>query len=427
MLKQFTNNIADEFIAPAEINKIQLQLLRQHLEYCRDSSPYYRQLLQGKDFSDFSLEDLTQLPLTDKHDFSSNNDDFIAINETEIADIVFSSGTTGRPCKIVYSEADLERLAYNEAQAFARFGVTPNDRVLLTCTMDRCFIAGLAYFVGIRKLGATAIRNGLNSFASHARIINELKPTVIVGVPSFLRKLGMFMQENSNSMASVTRLVCIGEPIRQADLTLSPVAEELGTIWQAELFSTYASSETITTFAECEAGNGAHFNYDLAIVEIVDEQGKPLPAGEVGEVVVTPLQMSGTPLIRFKTGDISFILDTPCECGRQGLRLGPILGRNSQMLKVNGTTIFPQVIFSELAVIAEVDEYYIEVKGEHLADQVEVFVALNAATITINEISERINAVTRVSLKITEVSREVAMSKVFAANSRKPTRFFDLR
>lgn len=427
MLKTFINNVADEFIAPVEIEAVQLKLLRQHLEYCRDNSPYYRKLLQGKSFTDFRLEDLTTLPLTSKHDFSNHNDDFIAVAETKIADIVFSSGTTGRPCKIVYSEADLNRLAYNEAQAFVRFGITSTDRVLLTCTMDRCFVAGLAYFLGIRKLGATAIRNGLNSFASHSRIINELNPTVIVGVPSFLRKLGLFMQEGGNSMASVKRLVCIGEPTRQADLTLSPVAAELETIWQAELFSTYASSETISTFAECEVGNGAHFNYDLAIVEVVDEHGKLLPAGQVGEVVVTPLQISGTPLIRFKTGDISFIIDTPCECQRQGLRLGPILGRNSQMLKVNGTTIFPQVIFSELAVITEVDEYYIEVKGQHLADQVEVFVALNNDKITMNEISERINAVTRVSLKITEISRDSAMKKIFAANSRKPTRFFDLR
>ncbi len=427
MLKTFTHNITDESVPLAERKTIQLELLRQHLEYCRDNSPYYRELLQGKLFSDFKLEALATLPLTDKSDFSNHNDDFIAVTENEIADIVFSSGTTGKPCKIVYSEDDLNRLAYNEAQAFYRFGVKATDRVLLTCTMDRCFVAGLAYFLGIRKLGATAIRNGLNSFASHARIINELRPTVIVGVPSFLRKLGLFMQQSGNSLASVTRLVCIGEPTRQADLTLSPVALELEAIWQAQLFSTYASSETITTFAECETGTGAHFNYDLAIVEIVDEYGKLLAPGQVGEVVVTPLQITGTPLIRFKTGDISFIIDEPCKCDRQGIRLGPILGRNSQMLKVNGTTIFPQVIFSELAVIAEVDEYYIEVKGEHLADQVEIFVALNSDKMTMNEISERINAATRISLKITEINRESAMKKVFAANSRKPTRFFDLR
>ena len=427
MLKQFTDYCADEFMSIAEIESVRLRLLRQHLAYCRDNSLYYRQLFKGRDFSKFELEDLAQLPLTDKHDFSRQNDAFIAVDETNIADIVFSSGTTGKPCKIVYSDDDLKRLAYNEAQAFGRFGLTAIDRVLLTCTIDRCFVAGLAYFLGIRKLGATAIRNGVNSFASHARIINELQPTVIVGVPSFLRKLGLFMQQANNSMASVTKLVCIGEPIRQEDLTMSPVAVELKTIWNASLFSTYASSETITTFAECAAGQGAHLSYELGIIEIIDEQGQQLPPGQVGEVVVTPLQISGTPLVRFKTGDLSFLIDRPCECGRPGMRLGPILGRNSQMLKVNGTTIFPQVIFSELAVIAEVDEYYIEVTGQHLADQVEIFVALNDDKITLDELSQRINAVTRVYLNITKVKREVAMKKVFSASSRKPTRFFDLR
>lgn len=426
-MKPFIYNAADEFLTDVQLKQVQVELLRQHLEYCRDASPYYRPLLAGQDFSHFEFKHLAQLPLTDKHEFSSRNNDFIAISEAEIADIVFSSGTTGKPCKIVYSNADLTRLAYNEEKAFARFGVTANDRVLLTCTMDRCFIAGLAYFLGIRKLGASAIRNGLNSFASHARVIDELSPSVIVGVPSFLRKLGLFMQSSGVSMASVKRLVCIGEPIRKVDLKLSPVAAELDAIWQAELFSTYASSETITTFAECEAGVGGHLNHDLAIVEIVDEQGQVLAPGQVGEVVVTPLQIAGTPLIRFKTGDISFILDTPCKCGRQGGRLGPILGRRSQMLKVNGTTIFPQTIFSELAVIAEIDEYYIEVKGEHLVDQVEIFVALNSMALSPQEISQRIHAGSRISLQVTEVSRAEAQKKVFSAHSRKPTRFFDLR
>ncbi len=107
-------------------------------------------------------------------------------------DIVLSSGTTGKPTAMMYTENDLRRLAYNEEISFASCGLTRDDVVLLTCTIDRCFIAGLAYFSGVRSLGAAAIRNGLSSAESHLEVIQRLKPTALVGVPTFLLKLGQY-------------------------------------------------------------------------------------------------------------------------------------------------------------------------------------------------------------------------------------------
>jgi phenylacetate-CoA ligase len=423
----FKNKTEDDFAGLDELRAVQEKLLREHLEYCRDNSPYYREIFAGYDFAAFTLKDLKELPFSSKHEMSDRNDDFIAVPESEIVDIVFSSGTTGTPCKIVYTERDLQRLAYNEQCAFARAGIKPDDRVLLTCTLDRCFIAGLAYFLGIRKLGASAIRNGINSAASHAAIIRDQQVDAIVGVPSFLVKLGKFMREAAYPVDSVKRLICIGEPVRDRNLQLSPVGQKLQELWGAEAYSTYASSETITTFAECSCGCGGHLTYELGILEIVDEDGKVLGPGELGEVVVTPLQMQGTPLVRFRTGDISFMETAPCPCGRSGVRLGPILGRKSQMLKVKGSTIFPQAIFSELASLSHVEEYYIEVKGKHLIDELEVFVALTTPGTSLKHIAERIYAATRVSLKVSEVDQKTAFETIFSQNSRKPTRFIDLR
>ena len=183
-----------EFSKPDEIKDIQNSLLKNHLDYISRNSPYYRRILSDFNINSITLENFSSLPFTDKSAFEKHNDELLAVPMTKIVDIVLSSGTTGKPTRIMYTENDLQRLAYNEAVSFAGCGITSDDIVLLTCTIDRCFIAGLAYFLGVRNLGATAVRNGLNSFESHLEIIQRMNQTVIIGVPSFLYKLGLFLQ-----------------------------------------------------------------------------------------------------------------------------------------------------------------------------------------------------------------------------------------
>ncbi|MEK7698265.1 MAG: AMP-binding protein, partial [Nitrospirota bacterium] len=233
-----------EFSKPDAIKEAQEKLLKNHLDYILRNSPYYRRVLNGFDTANVTLENLSALPFTDKYAFEEYNNELLAVPMSEIVDIVLSSGTTGKPTKIMYTENDLTRLAYNEEISFAGCGLTSEDIVLLTCTMDRCFIAGLAYFLGIKRLGAAAIRNGLSSFAGHLEIIQRMNPTAIVGVPSFLRKLGLFLKsKNINPQkTNAARLVCIGEPIRDKNLSLLKMGEQLEEIWGARLFSTYASS-----------------------------------------------------------------------------------------------------------------------------------------------------------------------------------------
>jgi phenylacetate-CoA ligase len=297
------------FESPEVIYKTQEDLLRRHLRHICANSPYYRGKLKGIDIEHFTLDSLSELPLTDKSDFSQYNNQFQAVSNRAVADMSFSSGTTGQPTKFVYTQNDLERLAYNEAQAFRGCGFTDEDLVLLTCTMDRCFIAGLAYFSGPRALGAAVIRNGLSTITSHSDIIKRTSPTAVVGVPSFLLKLGNYITSQGFNLAdySIQRIVCIGEPLRDRDLHFLTVGRELERLWGAKVYSTYAATETITAFCECLYQQGGHYSADLGIVEIVDDAGHNVPQGEVGEVVVTPLQMEGMPMIRYKTGDISFI------------------------------------------------------------------------------------------------------------------------
>lgn len=421
-----------EFASANKIRATQNALLKKHLAYCQKNSPYYRKLFKRKGLrlNRIGLDSLSTLEFTDKAQIERFNDAFLSVPVEKISDIVLSSGTCGNPTKIAYSEWDLKRLAYNEEQSFAACGFTSKDSVLLTCTMDRCFVAGLAYYSGIRALGAAAIRNGLNSLESHLGLIKRLKPTALVGVPSFLRKLGLYLDQNGHPArkSGVKKIVCIGEPLRGKDMKFLPVGEDLERIWEAKAYSTYSSSEIVSTFCECTAQCGGHLHPELAIAEIVDDHGKVLPSGEIGELVVTPLQIQGMPLVRFKTGDISFLIDKPCRCKRRSLRLGPIIGRKKQMMKVAGTTFYPQAVFSCLEQLKEISEYYICVSSsDRLSDKLEIYAAVDNPSCTTALIQEKLQAHLRVKPSVFICKEEVIRQKVYTPGSRKPVRFIDQR
>lgn len=406
------------------------QYLQDHIRYCQKNSPIYRERLAGINPAEITRETLSLLPFSDKDDFGTHNELFFATPPEDVVDLVFSSGTMGYPVKVAYTERDLQRLAENERKSLAACGLTSADTVLLTCTIDRCFIAGLAYFFGVRALGAAAVRNGIGSMESHAEILRRTAATAIIGVPTFLRKLAGFLigQGIDPRKLPVSRLICIGEPLRDGEMKPLKVAVDLETLWGAKVYSTYASSETITSFCECSAQNGGHLLEELAVVEIVDPDGNVLPAGEIGEVVMTPLQMEGTPLIRFRTGDLSFLMTEPCSCGRSTPRLGPILGRRQHMMKIHGTTLYPQAVFNALDELHEISEYYIEVEQtDHLSDTLRIVLSFQDDGLPPAGLLKTLQARLRIKPELIFKSEREVRAKVFLPGSRKPVRFYDKR
>lgn len=410
----------------AEIKRFQEQQLKEQLSYLQSNSPYYkRAFAKHKVEVDkiMALEDLERLPTTTKEDFSKHNLDFLCVPKTKIIDYSTTSGTTGSPVTIALTENDLQRLAYNEEQSFVCAEGKPTDVYQLMLTLDRQFMAGMAYYLGIRKLGAAAVRVGPISPQMQWENILRFKPNAIVAVPSFILKLIDYAEVNGINVneSGIKRAICIGEPVRQADLSPNTLAKRIQEKWKIKLFSTYASTEMQTAFTECEHGMGGHHNPKLLIVEILDDEGKQLSAGEFGEVTITSLGIEGMPLLRYRTGDICCYYDEPCACGRSSIRLSPVVGRKNQMIKFKGTTIFPPSIYDALSAVAEVKDYLVEVTKNDLGtDEIQIHIALSGSLDSAEQkIKNSLQSKLRVTPSLNFVSAQHLQS-MRPAESRKP-------
>jgi len=421
------------FAAPDVIREQQQMLLRQHVDYIAGHSRFYQRMARehGIDLRDVRCyDDLAELPFTSKADLEQYGDEFLCVEERQVADICLTSGTTGLPVAFMQSRDDLERLSFNEQLAFTTAGLTADDRVLIAAAIDRCFMAGMAYFLGLKKIGSTVIRGGSSSVSVVAQLIERFRPNALVGVPTLFLALAQILRQKGIDprQCGVKKLVCIGEPVRHQNLTLSVLGERLQDQWGAEVYGTYASTEMATTFVDCSCGCGGHLPPELMAVEIVDDQGKRVAAGQAGEVVATPLQVTGMPLLRFKTGDVATLYCDPCECGRNSWRIGPVLGRKNQMLKYRGTTVYPPAIFAVLQELKEVQAFYIEVRDDYaLSDQIKVVVGSSCSELTSHHIEELLAARIRVKPEVVIEDVDTVRSQTMQEDKRKPVTFFDYR
>jgi phenylacetate-CoA ligase len=349
-----------------EIKAFQEKKLRELFEYLNTNSPYYRRLFRKHKISADAvrtLEDLHRIPTTAKEALQKYNDEFLCVPKNKIVDFVTTSGTLGEPVTVGLTDSDLDRLAYNEAISFACAGITEDDILQLTTTIDRRFMAGLAYFLGGRKLGAGIIRVGAGIPELQWDTIQKFNPSYLIVVPSFLLKLIEYAKQHDIDVnaSGIKGAICIGESLRHQDFSLNVLAEKIKSTWDIELYSTYASTEMSTAFTECSEEQGGHHHPELIIVEVLDEDENPVSQGEEGELTITTLGVEAMPLLRFKTGDIVVAHSSPCDCGRNTLRLGPVVGRQKQMVKYKGTTLYPPAMDNLLNDFSEVEGYVIEI------------------------------------------------------------------
>lgn len=416
------------------IKVVQKQKLRELLGYLQKNSPFYKSLFAKHNIDITTirtLEDLTAIPPTSKEDLQRYNDDFLCVDKGKVIEYTSTSGTLGSPVTIALTDGDLNRLAYNEYSSFTTAGGEATDIYQLMLTLDRQFMAGMAYYSGIRKMGAGIIRLGPGVPSLQWETIGRLKPTAIVAVPSFILKLIQYAKEKGVDVnaSSVQKAICIGENIRNPDCSLNALGKRITEQWNIKLYSTYASTEMQTAFTECSEGVGGHHQPDLLIVELLDENNQPVAANTPGEVTITTLGVEGMPLLRYKTGDVCMYFDEPCACGRNTLRLSPILGRKKQMIKFKGTTLYPSALFDLLNDMNEIVEYVVEVSSNEVGlDEVLLYVVpVNKTEENDHKIRAYLQAKLRVTPFVKYVTAEEMQKMQFKEASRKPVKFVDKR
>jgi phenylacetate-CoA ligase len=418
----------------ATIEQIQQQKLQEILLYVSLHSPFYQELFNKNNIDASAIKtlaDIIHLPVTTKEDLQRRNDDFLCVPRSKIIEYTSTSGTLGSPVTIALTDNDLNRLAYNEYSSFACADGTASDIYQLMLTLDRQFMAGMAYYSGIRKLGAGIIRLGPGVPSLQWETIQRLKPTAIVAVPSFILKLIAFAKANNIDVnsSSVKKAICIGENIRNTDFSLNILGKKISEAWDIRLYSTYASTEMQTAFTECSHGRGGHLNPELLIVELLDENNQQVPPNTPGEVTITTLGVEGMPLIRYKTGDICMYFDEPCGCGRTSLRLSPIIGRKKQMIKFKGTTLYPPALFDLLNEMEEIQDFVVEVYSNEVGlDEVllHILPVENNET-TDHSIRAYLQAKLRVSPYIKYVGAVEIQKMIFPETGRKAVKFIDRR
>jgi phenylacetate-CoA ligase len=419
---------------PGEIRIFQETKLQQQLICLKERSKFYSDhfLRNRIDISRIKgLDDLVHIPTTTKEDLQQRNDDFICVPKQSIIDYITTSGTLGDPVTFAMTDKDLDRLAYNEAISFTCADGSANDIYQLMTTIDKRFMAGLAYFMGIRKMGAGVVRvgNGVPEFQWDT--ITRIQPTAIIAVPSFILKIIEYAEAHHIDYrnSSIRKAICIGEPLRNTDFTPNTLGRRILEKWPVHLYSTYASTEMGTSFTECGEGVGGHHHPELIIVEFLDDADNPVKEGEFGEVTITTLGVEGMPLLRFKTGDVCQHFSDPCKCGRTTTRLGPVIGRKNQMIKYKGTSLYPPSLYDILDSIDFISSYVVEVFTNEIGtDEVIIHVG---SKIPVSDKEKDIKDHFRSKLRVAPLIRfetdETIHRIQFPESNRKPVKFIDNR
>ncbi len=429
-----SDHTSPEFLSESQIAGYQLEQLKQLIGYLQQNSKHYQHLFQTHGISPKSVEslsDLSKIPTTSKDDLCSRPEDFLCVAKSQIAEYTTTSGSTSEPASVFLTKNDIARLAKNEARSMLLAGCSNEDVFQLATTMDKRFMAGLAYCEGVRKLGAGLIRVGASSPALQWDSIQRFKPSVLIAIPSFVLTLIDYAKSNGIDprKSSLKKVIAIGQPVRTKNLELNTIGKKIAADWGLEIYSTYASTEMASAFTECSYGAGGHLQPDLIYAEVLDDKDQPVSHGEQGEIVISTFGVEAMPLLRYRTGDIAVVYKDQCRCGRNTLRLGPIIGRKNHILKYKGTTIHPSSLIPLLDARTDCNIYLIELSTDDFGlDLLTVLFSKSQvdgahAEIIVNELSDML----KVKPLFRLIDEAQMHSIILDPSSRKPIKILDLR
>ncbi|HIS21154.1 MAG TPA: phenylacetate--CoA ligase [Candidatus Spyradocola merdavium] len=404
-----------ETMGREEMRALQLQRLQQTVRYVYERVPLYRERLDAlkvrpEDIR--SLDDVRRLPFTTKEDFRANYPyGLFAVPMKDIVRIHASSGTTGQPTVVGYTEQDIDMWATCVARLCAAGGATREDIAQISFGYG-LFTGALGLHFGLAKLGAAVVPISSGNTERQIQLMADFGSTVLVATPSY----ALYMAEVAERMGMMDKIqLRVG--LFGAEGSTEEMRAELERRWGIVATENYGMSELIGpgVSGDCTEKCGMHINEDYFYCEVVDPAtGEPVPEGEWGELVVTPLMKQALPLLRYRTHDITRLLPGPCKCGRTTTRMQKIAGRTDDMLIIRGVNVFPSQIEGVLIGMEGIGPHYeIVVTKKGYMDQIEVKVELVDAALLnsygelealTRRIHDRLKVVLQIDAKVTLVS-----------------------
>ena len=373
-----------ETLPRAAIESLQLKRLQQVVQKACATVPFYREsFARAKVTPEMikTLDDLRRIPFTLKQDMRDNYPyGLFAVPLEEIVRIHASSGTTGKPTVVGYTQRDIEMWAELMARSFVAAGAHRGD-IIHNAYGYGLFTGGLGAHYGAEKLGASVIPMSGGNTKKQIMIMQDFGSTVLTCTPSYSLYLAEAAAEEGVDLRELR--------LRIGIFGAEPWTEEIRTEIEAKLnikaIDIYGLSEILGpgVAIECvEAQKGLHIWEDHFIPEIIDPAtGEVLPPGEQGELVITTITKEGIPMIRYRTRDITRLIPEPCICGRTHVRLARMSGRSDDMLIIRGVNVFPSQIESVLMTVDGIEPHYqLIVDREENLDTLEVQVEVNEKT-----------------------------------------------
>ncbi len=375
-----------------ELEKLQLSLLKAKVREMYDKSPFFHDRMREagvlpEDIDSF--EAFRKVPFMRKSDLRDNYPDkLFTVPYDDITRIHVSSGTTGRPTVVGYTQRDLDNWTESLARGMTSFGMTKKD-MLQNFHGYGLFTGGLGVHYGAERIGATVLPISTGNTERQIQLMQDLPVTAWAGTPSYMfhiadvcDKIGVDIRRDTK----VKLAIAGGEPWSES------MRRKLQDRTGVRVHNCYGASEMSgPMFLECSEQQGIHVWADLAYVEILDENDEPCAEGEKGQIVVTMLQKEAFPLIRYRMGDISSITWEKCACGRTHPRLSRISGRTDDMLVVRGVNVFPSQIESVIGELPFLSPFYhITLENANYMDAMTVRVELNEEYLTedMNKLAE---------------------------------------
>lgn len=417
-----------------QLRALQLDRLKKTVDKVYARVPFYREKLQALGVgpeSINSLDDIRRLPFTTKEDLRNSYPyGMLAEPLSQIARVQASSGTTGKPVCDGYTHNDLAMWAECVARGLTGAGADEHA-VIHNAYGYGLFTGGIGIHGGAERMGASVIPMSSGNTARQIMLMQDFKATHLTCTPSYASYLGEAFRDAGIDMAAL--------PLKAGIFGAEPWSENMRKTIEESLaikaFDIYGMCEICGpgVAIECEEQDGLHFWEDFFYFEVVDPNtGEPVPDGEEGELVITTLAKEGMPLLRYRTHDLTHIVDEPCRCGRTHRRIARLSGRTDDMMVIRGVNVFPTQIESALLDTGDVEPHYqLIVRREGALDTLEIKVELKEDT-DINSVTEleamkakiadRVKSIIQIKSKITLVE-----PKSIARSEGKAKRVIDLR